>query len=218
MKKKYLFLLFTFVLVLFVAAACGDDGDQEETENTNNESAEPETGDENAEKNNGSESENANENEDITENKEEEADEETNEQSELYFKDNVAKLRDLKIEITDTKVIPVGETGNEYGDQPVLAIWYKTTNLSEKDINPTTAWLAVFEAVQDNDPNAVNTLDVGSLPDSQFRDSQLQTIKQDGTVENAVAYKLDDLETPVTLIATQGIMGEKLGEQVIEIK
>lgn len=139
-------------------------------------------------------------------------------ESDVYFKDGEAKLIDLKIQITETKVIPPGEPGNEYGDKAVLAIWYDTTNLTGKDIDPTSAWMIVFEAIQDNDPNAVNTLEVGMLPDEQFIDSQLETIKQDGTVSNAVAYELDDLETPVTLVATQGIAGDKLGEQTIEIK
>ena len=139
-------------------------------------------------------------------------------ESDVYFKDGEAKLIDLKIQITETKVIPPGEPGNEYGDKAVLAIWYDTTNLTGKDIDPTSAWMIVFEAIQDNDPNAVNTLEVGMLPDEQFLDSQLETIKQDGTVSNAVAYELDDLETPVTLVATQGITGDKLGEQTIEIK
>lgn len=146
----------------------------------------------------------------------------TNEEKEtnhdFYFKDNQAKLNDLKINITETKVIRAGEKGNEYGDKPVLAIWYETTNLSDKDIDPIIGWLAVFEAVQDNNPNAVNTLEVGGLPDDQFLDSQSETIKKDGTVKNAVAYELDDLETPVTLIATQGFDGEKLGEQTFTIK
>lgn len=138
--------------------------------------------------------------------------------NELYFKDNEAKLNDLKIKITETKVIQVGEKGNEYGEKPVFAIWYDTTNLSDKEIDPTTGWMAVFEAVQDNDPNAVNTLEVGGLPDDQFLDSQLETIKKNGTVKNAVAYELDDLETPVKLIATQGIGGDKLGEKTFNIK
>lgn len=136
----------------------------------------------------------------------------------VYFKDGEAKLNDLMIQITETKVILPGEPGNEYGDKAVLAIWYDTTNLTGKDINPISAWMVVFEVIQDNDPNAVNTLEVGMLPDEQFLDSQLETIKQDGTVSNAVAYELDDLETPVTLVATQGIGGDELGEQTIEIK
>ncbi|OKO50847.1 DUF5067 domain-containing protein [Bacillus toyonensis] len=146
----------------------------------------------------------------------------TNEKKEtnnkFSFKDNEAKLNDLKIKITETKVIQVGEKGNEYGKKPVFAIWYETTNLSDKEINPTTGWMAVFKAVQDNNPNSVNTLEIGGLPDDQFLDSQLETIKKDGTVKNAVAYELDDLETPVKLIATQGISGDKLGEQIFNIK
>jgi hypothetical protein len=139
-------------------------------------------------------------------------------EKEVYFKENEVKLNDLKIKITDTKVIQPGEPGNEYSEKPVFAIWYETTNLSEKDIDPTMAWTVVFEAVQDNNPNAVNKLNVGALPDDQFLDTQLETIKKDGTVKNAVAYELDDLETPVTLIATQGISGDKLGEQIYNLK
>jgi len=93
--------------------------------------------------------------------------------NDLYFKDNEAKLNDLKIKITETKVIPVGEKGNEYGEKPVFAIWYETTNLSDKEINPTSGWMAVFEAIQDNNPNAINKLEVGSHPDDQYLDSQL---------------------------------------------
>lgn len=135
----------------------------------------------------------------------------------VYFKDNVAQLIDVKLEITETKVIQPGEVGNEYGEKPVFAIWYKATNLTGKDIDPGTAWIAVFEAIQDNDPNRVNTLDVGALPDDRFLDTQLETIKKGGTVEHAIAYELDDLTTPVTLVASQGIGGKKLGEQTFEI-
>lgn len=135
------------------------------------------------------------------------------------FKDNVLTSQDVKIEITDYKVIPVGETGNEYGEKPVIAFWYKTTNLSgNEDVSPLAAWTAMFTCVQDNDANAVNELEAASLPDERFLDSQMETIKKDGTVESAVAYSLDDTETPVTLKATQGIGGANLGEQTYNIK
>lgn len=136
----------------------------------------------------------------------------------VYFKDNEVKIEDVKIKITETKVIPVGEKGNEYGEKPVFAIWYDTTNLSDKDINPTSAWAAVFTAIQDNNPNSVNELEVGLSPDDRFTDSQLETIKKGGTVQDAIAYELDDLETPVTLVANQGIGGKELGKQDYEIK
>lgn len=135
------------------------------------------------------------------------------------FKDNVLTSQDVKIEITDYKVIPVGETGNEYGEKPVIAFWYKTTNLSgNEDVSPLAAWTAMFICVQDNDANAVNELEAASLPGERFLDSQMETIKKDGTVESAVAYNLDDTETPVTLKATQGIGGADLGEQTYNIK
>ena len=81
-----------------------------------------------------------------------------------------------------------------------------------------SAWITMFTCIQDNNPNAINELEAGMLPDDRFLDSQMETIKKDGTVENAMSYELDDLETPVTLKATRGVGGEELGEQTFEIK
>lgn len=138
--------------------------------------------------------------------------------SKYYFKNGEVKIHDLKIKITKTAVINVGETGNEYGDKPVFAIWYDATNLTNKEIDPNTAWQAVFTAVQDNDKNKVNELEVGMLPDDKFLDSQSETIKKNGTVSNAVAYELTDTTTPVQLKATQGVDGKTLGTKTYEIK
>lgn len=138
--------------------------------------------------------------------------------SKAYFKDNIAEIEDVKIEITDVKVIPVGSTGNEYGEKPVIAFWYKVTNKTDKEITPSTAWMAVFTAYQDNDPNRENELNVGSDPDERFIDTSFENIKKDGTVEDAIAYELDDLETPVLLKATKGIGGREIGSKEYSIK
>jgi len=138
--------------------------------------------------------------------------------SNYYFKDNTLKIHDATVVITDVKVIPVGEKGNEYGKKPVIAFWFKTTNLTNKEMTPDEPWIACIDAYQDNNPNAENKLDVGSLPDEQFSDSQFENIKQGGTVEDAIAYELDDSTTPVVLKAMQGISGPKLGEQTFNIK
>ena len=140
------------------------------------------------------------------------------EKIDVYFKDNEAKLNDLKINITETKVILPGEPGNEYGEKPVFAIWYDVTNLSDKELDPSSAWFIVFEVIQDNNPNSINKLDVGMLPDDRFLDTQSETIKKGGTVRNAVAYELDDLITSVTIIASQGLLGDELGKKEFEIK
>lgn len=138
--------------------------------------------------------------------------------SEYYFADNVLISEDVRIEITDWKVIPAGEPGNEYGDDPVIAFWYSTTNLTgNENVSPMTSWIAMFTAIQDNDPNMVNELNVAPLPDNAFLDTQMATIKKDGSVDCACAYTLSDTTTPVVLKATKGILGEDLGEQTFNI-
>lgn len=138
--------------------------------------------------------------------------------SKYYFADNILVAEDVKIEITDWKVIPVGETGNEYGDVPVIAFWYNTTNLSgNENVSPMSSWIAMFTAVQDNNPDMINELQVASLPDATFLDTQTATIKKDGTVACACAYELSDTTTPVTLKGRKGMFGEDLGEQTFNI-
>lgn len=128
-----------------------------------------------------------------------------------YFDGEVAEIQDLKIKIIETKVIQPGEEGNEYSDKPVFAIWYEATNKSDKEVDAGTAWIVIFDMIQDNNDNFVNKLEVASLPDKKYLDMTFNNIKKDGTVEYAIAYELDDETTPVTLIATRGIGGEEIG-------
>jgi hypothetical protein len=134
------------------------------------------------------------------------------------FKDGVLTTPKYKIEITGHRVIAVGQPGNEYGTKPVIAIVYKTTNLTSTATDPITAWIGSFTATQDNDPNAVNTLDVGALPDEQYLDSQTQQIKEGGTVENAIAYELDDTTTAVELSAKDDLFGDDLGTVTYQLQ
>ncbi|MCR6095421.1 DUF5067 domain-containing protein [Salipaludibacillus agaradhaerens] len=201
--KKIVFSLVFGLVSLVLLSACGDD--------SSNAAQEPATDDVKVEDNEQAENE--------EETKESNSSDEAAEGSDdIYFKDNEVKINDFQINITETKVIPVGEEGNEYGEKPVFAIWYETTNLSDKEISPSIAWISVFNAIQDNDPNAINELEVGMLPDMDHLDSQMETIKKDGTVENSIAYELDDLETPVTLVAKQGVAGNEIGSQDYEIE
>ena len=123
----------------------------------------------------------------------------------------------MKIEITDHKIIPVGKKGNEYGSKPVIAFWYKITRLADKDVSPLD-WLSVIGAYQDNNPNAENRLEVGSLPDEKFLDSQTEKLKKGGTVENAMAYELDDETTPVDLVASDDLGMSEIGRVTFKLK
>ncbi len=134
------------------------------------------------------------------------------------FDGKVAEDDMVKIEITKMKTLEVGEEGNEYGETPVLAIWYEATNKTDEELDPIGAWFHFFVAVQDNDDDMVNELEVGMLPDESHLDSQMNMIKEGGTVENSIAYELDDLETPVTLIAKEEGFGEEIGREDFEVK
>ena len=131
------------------------------------------------------------------------------------FNNNVLTTDDYKLEITNYKVIAPGEKGNDYGKKPVIAFWYKVTNISGKELEPDDAWISIFKAIQDNDPNSVNELNIGSLPDDKFLDTQTHKIKKGGTVENAVAYELSDTKTPVLLKATDE--GKDIGERSFKL-
>ena len=143
---------------------------------------------------------------------------EAKERAEAAFENGVLTTSDVTIEITDHKVIPAGAKGNEYSDKPVLALWYTTTNVSGKDIDPSD-FIFHFNAYQDTNPNAVNELELGTLPDDRFLDSQMETIKKGGTVENAISYELDDLTTPVKLVALENLFDdEPLGSVTYNLK
>lgn len=138
-----------------------------------------------------------------------------------YFDGTILKGNTYSVKITDHKVIPVGEPGNEYGENPVIAFWFDTLVSPDYDnstpIDPNTAWIMNFTAVQDNDPNMVNELNIGMLPDEQYLDSQMAQIKPGGTVSSAMAYELTDAETPVTLTAGS-MLGDEFGSVDFEIK
>jgi hypothetical protein len=129
--------------------------------------------------------------------------------SDPVFENGVLTTPEMRIEVTSHRVIEPGAKGNEYSDKPVIAFYYSTTNLSGGDVSPMD-FVLNFEAYQDNDPDAVNSLEVGSSPEERFLDSQSETIKKGGTVENAVAYELDDTTTPVELVASD-FLGDEFG-------
>ncbi|WP_426185444.1 DUF5067 domain-containing protein [Microbacterium sp. TWP3-1-2b2] len=136
---------------------------------------------------------------------------------ESIFEDSVLTTPEVTIKITDVKTIAAGEVGNEYSDVPVIAFWYEVTNVAGEDVTPSE-WLFSFTAYQDNDPNVENELNVGSLPDDSFLDTQMEKIKQGGTVANAVAYELTDTTTPVKLVASDDLGMTEIGTMTFELK
>ena len=134
--------------------------------------------------------------------------------SDSNFDGTMLRGNSYSVRITSHKVINPGEEGNEYGDKPVIAFWYDTLvspdYKNDRPINPMSSWIMNFKAIQDNDPNAINELQIASLPDKNFLQSQMSQIKPGGTVANAVAYYLTDTTTPVKLTA-EDMMGTEYG-------
>jgi hypothetical protein len=142
----------------------------------------------------------------------------TTEESGISFDGTTITTNDVTIEITDYKVLAPGE-GNNYTEEHLLAFWYDTTvheDVTDNEYDPMI-WIMIMSAVQDNDPNVVNELNVGVLPDEAHLDTQMQTIKPGGTLSSSVSYELTDLETPVELILENIATGEVYGSHTYEI-
>ena len=139
-------------------------------------------------------------------------------EAESSFVDGVLTTPDVKIVITDHKVIQAGQGDNEYGDKPVLAFWYEVTNLTNQNVD-ALEWDWLVRAYQDNDPNVENELDTAFMfpaDDSSLADP-LETIKKGGTVKYATAYELDDQVTPVELVAEE-LFGDEIGRMTYNLK
>lgn len=139
-------------------------------------------------------------------------------EGETSFDGHTLVTDDITIEITDYRVLEPGEENN-FGETPLLAFWYDTTvheDVTETEYDPLI-WISLFKAIQDNDPNAINELEVGILPDEAHLDSQMQTIKPGGTVSSSVSYELDDTDTPVELIVENIVTGEEYGSHTYDL-
>lgn len=132
------------------------------------------------------------------------------------FKDGVLDVPAAKFEITDHRVVQPGEPGNEIGEKPLLVFDYDVTNKTDETLT-TTDFVVYFTAIQDNDPNKVNELDLGSYFDPETSDTQLEQIKKGGTVAGTIAYELDDLTTPVDLVASKSFSQDEIDRQTFEL-
>ena len=154
------------------------------------------------------------------------------------FGDNTFISGSTRIAITESRVIPLGETGNEHGVGPVLAIWYEATNtgvatgsesgdgtgagtgasgLDGTASDPLGAWLTHFRAVQHTGTEYPAELGLAVSPDEALMGGQTDPIPVGETVSNAVAYALADAEADVELIVTDSGLTE-VGRQTFNVR
>lgn len=122
---------------------------------------------------------------------------------------------EARIEIIGCEILEVGSEYNKYGDVPLVCFKFNVTNLSDWDVSASGKWIDTFRAYQDNDPNFLNELDVGSQENRAYHDTAFASIKKGGTVESVMTYELDDMETPITLVASY--RWEEIGSKDFDI-
>lgn len=123
------------------------------------------------------------------------------------FADGTLTSSKLSIRIADSAVIPQGEPGNEYGEAPVMAVWFETTNTSGEEIDPLTAWLTHVRAYQTIGETPAE-LSLGMTPDSEHAATMSTAIPAGATVTAAVGYLMADDQTPVELILSDTFLTE----------
>lgn len=131
------------------------------------------------------------------------------------FDGTVYEDDEARIEITGYEVLEVGSEYNKYGDVPLVCFKFNVTNLSDGGVSASGKWIDTFRAYQDNDPNFLNELNVGSQENSAYHDTAFASIKKGGTVESVMTYELDDMETPVALVASY--RWEEIGSKDFDI-
>ncbi|MCR4892004.1 MAG: DUF5067 domain-containing protein [Lachnospiraceae bacterium] len=132
--------------------------------------------------------------------------------------DGTIVTSDYVLIITDYKVIQPGEPGNPQGEGPVIAFWYDTTSTSDNEISPTAAWGSAIKLTQSPDAETNYELDMTTIPDEKFLDTQMQVIAKGDTLSGAVAYRLADEKAPVVLTARDSLVGKELGRQVFPLE
>ena len=132
------------------------------------------------------------------------------------FKDNVLELPTATVKITGHHVIDPGSPGNRLGDKPIIVFDYEMTNKTDKELR-TADFTSMFTAIQDNDENSVNELKTG-FSENIDTDNMLDKIKKGGTVKSSAAFELDDLTTPVELVAREKYGEEEVGSQTYKLE
>lgn len=136
-------------------------------------------------------------------------------ENKTQFKDDTLVIDQAVLKIDDTFII-----NDKDSDDKLLAFKFHVKNKSNsEDITPTNVWIACFEATQDSE-NTVNKLDVGFTPNTgkfeEWDKHSNDVIKKGKTAKGIITYTLQNDEE-VTLKATKGASGKKLGTKEIDL-
>lgn len=141
------------------------------------------------------------------------------ETKDVSFTDDTLTIEDAVIKITGTEVAP---PNTEYGEEKSTLIFtYDYTNTSDEAMQPSTVWIACFNATQETE-STIEDLNVAMAPQdpkyAEMNEMGMTDVKPGATVQSVISYEINDTTKPVTLTATQGVLGEELGTKTINLQ
>ncbi|MBO1202269.1 DUF5067 domain-containing protein [Staphylococcus simiae] len=135
----------------------------------------------------------------------------------VQFKNDTLVLKKAVLKIKNVFLVNDKDSKNKH---KLLAFEYEVkSKANDKAITATNVWIASLNATQDS-KDTVNNLELGSTPSTgkfeSWRTHSHDAIKKGGTAKGIITYQLQN-DKEVTLTATQGIVGKKLGSKKIDI-
>lgn len=138
-------------------------------------------------------------------------------ENKVQFTKNTLVLDQAVLKIKDTFLVNDKESTN---GKKLLAFEYEVKSKDgNKDITPMNVWISSMNVFQDSE-NTESELEVGPTPNTgKFKSwdkHNTDVIKKGKVAKGIIAYELDN-DKKVTLKATQGVGGKKLGSKTIDV-
>lgn len=140
-------------------------------------------------------------------------------EAKVSFKNDTLTINDAVIKLTGSEF---ADPNTEYGeDKPTLILTYEYTNTSKEPMEPSTVFIACFSATQETE-TTIEDLNVAMSPQDQkytkMNELSNTQIKPGATVTTVISYEIKDKSAPITLTASQGVLGDKLGTKTYQFK
>ena len=138
-------------------------------------------------------------------------------ENKVQFTKDTLVLDQAVLKIKDTFLVNDKESTN---GKKLLAFEYEVKSKDgNKDITPMNVWVSSMNVFQDSE-NTESELEVGPTPNTgKFKSwdkHNTDVIKKGKVAKGIIAYELDN-DKKVTLKATQGVEGKKLGSKTIDV-
>lgn len=138
-------------------------------------------------------------------------------ENKVQFTKDTLVLDQAVLKIKDTFLVNDKESTN---GKKLLAFEYEVKSKDgNKDITPMNVWISSMNVFQDSE-NTESELEVGPTPNTgKFKSwdkHNTDVIKKGKVAKGIIAYELDN-DKKVTLKATQGVEGKKLGSKTIDV-